>query len=338
MVPRGNAALGVAPADAFGYPGCSDFRPDCAADMDPIGGKKQSTTGSRRTPDIGEAPHSPGAPARANGRPDAQRRGIQSVGTGLHLLSALAACGGPVPLSVVAQRAGVSPSQAHRYLSSLMAAGMAKQDPASGFYDLDAGAIRLGLAALARLDVFARADTAFMEFARATGRTCLLAVWGDAGATVVRWYAGNPPVITSLAIGSIMPLLRSATGRVFFTFGDRAAMDAEARRALETDRANAPVDLEAIRRETHAAGGAQVDGTLIPGLRAAAAPVFDLQGRLAVVATAMATPAFDTHDDDAAIATLHAACRKVTEAIGGRWPPAPPAGTGLRGPPTRRIE
>ena len=32
--------------------------------------------------------------------------------------------------------------------------------------------------------------------------------------------------ITSLAIGSVMPLLRSATGRVFFAFGDRAAIPA----------------------------------------------------------------------------------------------------------------
>ena len=217
----------------------------------------------------------------------------------------------------MARRAGVSPSQAHRYLSSLMAAGMAKQDESSGLYDLDAGAIRIGLAALARLDVFARADLAFGAFAQATGRTCLLAVWGEAGATVVRWYPGNPPVITSLAIGSVLPLLHSATGRVFFAFGDRAAMDAAARRALKSDRAHAPLDLDAIRREVRAAGGAEVDGMLIPGLRAAAAPVFDLQGRLAVVATATATPAFDPKGDAAAVAALHAACREVTEAIGG---------------------
>jgi len=236
--------------------------------MEDIGTTKESRTGSKRLSDSDKIPRSSVGPARATGRPAAQRRGIQSVETGLHLLAALAACGEPVPLSAVAQRAGVSPSQAHRYLSSLMAAGMAKQDPGSGCYDLDAGAIRIGLAALARLDIFARADTVFTEFARATGRTCLLAVWGDAGATVVRWFPGNPPVITSLAIGSVMPLLRSATGRVFFAFGDRAVMDAEAQRALEADRANAPVALDAIRRAARAAGGAQVDNTLIPGLRA----------------------------------------------------------------------
>src|SRR3954470_8533574 len=305
--------------------------------MDDIGITKISRTGSKRSLDPGKTPPSPRVPTRANGHSDAQRRGIQSVETGLHLLATLAACGGPVPLSAVAQRAGVSASQAHRYLSSLMATGMAKQDPGSGCYDLDAGAIRIGLAALARLDIFARADTVFTEFAQATGRTCLLAVWGDAGATVVRWFPGNPPVITSLAIGSVMPLLRSATGRVFFAFGDRTAMDTEAQRALEADRANAPIDLDAIRREVRTAGGAQVDDTLIPGLRAAAAPVFDLQGRLAVVATAMATPAFAPKGDAVAMAGLQAACREVTEAIGGRWPTGDlHPGSTPRGPRKRR--
>lgn len=307
--------------------------------MDDISVTTEARTRSKRMPDPGEPLTPRDGPARSSKRPAPQRRGIQSVETGLHLLAALGACGGPVPLSAVAQRAGVSPSQAHRYLSSLMAAGMAKQDPGSGLYDLDAGAIRLGLAALARLDIFARADAAFTGFARVTGRTCLLAVWGDAGATVVRWFPGNPPVITSLAIGSVMPLLRSATGRVFLAFGDRAAMAAEARRALEADRADAPVDLDAVRCEVQAARGAQVDNTLIPGLRAAAAPVFDLQGRLAVVATAMATPAFDPAHDAEAVAALHAACREVTEAIGGRWPaddlkPEPtPQGSRKRRPP-----
>jgi hypothetical protein len=68
-----------------------------------------------------------------------------------------------------------------------------------------------------------------------------------------------------------------------------------------------------------------VDNTLIPGLRAAAAPVFDLQGRLAVVATVMASAAFDPAHDAEAVAALHAACAEVTDAIGGWRPNGEPA-------------
>lgn len=250
----------------------------------------------------------------------AGRRGIQSVETGLRLLGVLAGFRAPAPLSAIAKAAELSPSQTHRYLSSLMAAGMAKQEAGSGHYDLAAGAIRIGLAALARMDVFRLADDAFAAFTRTTGRTCLIAIWGDAGVTVVRWFAGNPPVITSLAIGSILPLLRSASGHVFLTFGDRATMDAAAARASREERAGAPADPETIRRKVLAAGEGRVDGTLIPGLRAVAAPVFDLQGRLSLVATALATPAFDPAGDAEATRALHAACRDVTEAMGGRYP------------------
>lgn len=275
--------------------------------------------------------------AAALTKPAPRRRGIQSVEIGLRILGALAACGGPAPLSAVAQRGGLSPSQTHRYLSSLVASGMARQQPDTGLYDLGTASIRLGLAALARLDLFALADVAFAELARETGRTCLIAVWGDAGATVVRWYRGAPPVVTSLAIGSIMPLLRSATGQVFFAFGDRATMDAEAVRSLAHDRASAPVDLDAIRRDVQKALGAQVDGSLIPGLRAASAPVFDLQGELAFVATLIATPAFDASADGAAVTALQGACREVTESMGGRWRAGPQKLQGRTLAPRRRT-
>ncbi len=245
------------------------------------------------------------------------RRGIKSVETGLLVLRALASCGGPAALSAVAKAAGMATNQTHRYLQSLIAADVAKQLPGSGLYDLSTGAIQLGLGALARVDLFALADRWFTHFTETTGRTCLVAVWGDAGATVVRWFPGNPAVITSIAIGTVLPLLRSATGRVFYAYGDRAAMQAAAERALQSDRAEAPLNLESIRADVRAAGQARVDGTLIPGLRATAAPVFDLQGRLALVATALATPAFDISGDETARHALRAACRQVTQALGG---------------------
>lgn len=80
---------------------------------------------------------------------DSERRhGIQSVGIGLRVLDVLAAQDGAQPLGVIAAAADLSSSQAHRYLASLVTAGMARQDPASGRYDLGPAALRLGLGAL----------------------------------------------------------------------------------------------------------------------------------------------------------------------------------------------
>ena len=247
-------------------------------------------------------------------------RGIQSVETGLGVLGALAACRGPATLSTVAQAAGLSASQAHRYLASLIAAGRVTQDPRGGLYDLDAGAIRIGLAALARLDVFAGADAVVQDYARETGRTCLVAVWGDAGATVVRWFPGDPPVVTSLAIGSVLPLLQSATGHVFYAFGDRALFDARAGAERAASVTARKIDLPALRSKVLHDLCARVDGDLIPGLRVVSAPVFDLQGRLSIVVTSIATSARERDGDAAAETALLAACRRLTESLGGRWP------------------
>ena len=249
-----------------------------------------------------------------------KRRGIQSVEIGLGVLSALAASRGPASLSTVAQASGLSASQAHRYLASLIAAGMAKQLPGTGLYDLDSGAIRIGLAGLARLDVFAGADAAVADFMRQTGRTCLVAVWGDAGATVVRWFPGNPAVVTSLAVGSILPLLHSATGHLFYAFGDRHVMDARAREDLRGSRAAAALDLDALKARVRRDMIGRVDGDLIPGLRVVSAPVFDLQGRMVLAITSIASPAIDREGDVEAEAALIAACRDLPLSLGGRWP------------------
>ena len=251
-----------------------------------------------------------------------KRRGIQSVVIGLRVLAALAAERGPASLSAIAQAAQLSSSQTHRYLSSLIASGMVKQTARSGLYDLDAGAIRIGLAALARLDIFAAADATFSALARQTRRTCLVAVWGEAGATVVRWFPGSPPLLTSIAIGSVLPLLQSSTGRIFFVFGDRAEMDAKAAALIAADPTLSALDLGALTAQIRSDLSTSVYGSLIPGLHATAAPVFDLLGRLSLVATVIASIGCTRQEDDAAAAALRAACRSLTETMGGSWPQA----------------
>ena len=250
---------------------------------------------------------------------DSKRRGVQSVEIGLRVLMAVADQRGAATLSVIGEAAGLSASQTHRYLASLIAAGMVRQEGRSGLYDLDAGAIRLGLAGLARLDVFRAVDERMPAFVRETGRTCLVAVLGDAGPTLVRWFAGAPPVITSLAVGSVLPLVHSATGRIFLTFGDRPAINARLAALEGADRADAAV-VEALRAQVAQEGCALIDGNLIPGLRALAAPVFDLQGRLALVVNCIASEAIPRSGDARAKESLLGACKGLTETMGGVWP------------------
>ena len=248
----------------------------------------------------------------------ARRKGVQSVGTGFKVLEIMAGMREAAPLGAIAQACGLSASQTHRYLASLIAADMVQQDAASGRYDLGPGALKLGLGALARIDAFRIADAAVGDFARRSGRTVQIAALGPLGPTVVRWIFGAPAVVTSLTVGSVLPLLRSATGRIFLTFLPEHEVQRFVDAELAAGGALKPVDVEAIRDQVRADGFAAVDGTVTPGLRATAFPIFDLQNRAILSATLLASDSFDTAYDGSVREELKAVCASVSAALGAR--------------------
>jgi DNA-binding IclR family transcriptional regulator len=207
-----------------------------------------------------------------------RRRGVQAAGVALAVLAALGRATGPVGLSELATAVELAPAKAHRYLVSLIAAGMAVQR-GDGTYDLGPEAARLGMAAVARIDPVNRAADALPGLVAATGCTAMLSVWGPAGATVVRWEKAEPQLITALGVGAVLPLTTSATGQVFLAWLPERLLGGAAE-GLAPQRA-------AVRQ----AGLARAEGSYIPGLSALAAPVFDLAGGLVAVVTLVTTRA-----------------------------------------------
>ena len=224
--------------------------------------------------------------------------GIQALDAALAVLHALARAGGPAALGEIARMAGMPPSKAHRYLASFVHAGFAMRSDRSGRYDLGPAASEIGLAALARSDLVNRTADALPELGAVTGQTVLLTVWGNGGAIVVRWERAASPVVTSFGLGSTLPLLTSASGRVFLGFLPRPVTAAQVAAELEQARAAglAAPDLDltqasvdrlagAVRRE----GCAAVDGRFVPGLRAVAAPVLNWAGEAELAVTLVGT-------------------------------------------------
>lgn len=256
-----------------------------------------------------------------------KRKGIQSVEIGVGVLDALVHLGRPSTLSEIAKASDLSASQAHRYLASFVNTGFLKQDPATSLYDLHSGALRLGLAAMARLDVFDLASAVALELVAATGRTIQLAIWSDLGPTIVRWFPGTPPIYTTLAIGSRLSLTHSATGRVFLAFLNETYVSDLLQRELARERTSGPVDLDALRQQARRDLLAEVDGTIMPGLRAFAVPVFNMQGQLVLALSAIASQTFAVEEDAAVKERLLAAGREITHRLGGRWPQPEPQST-----------
>lgn len=244
---------------------------------------------------------------------DGRSRGVQSVDIAFRLLHLLAAANGPVSLKKLSDAAGMPASKAHRYLASLAAAGLVTQTHRSGHYDLGRGALDIGLAAMARLDFVNSAAGAMADLVEQTGATALLAVWGTRGPTIVRWERSRNFIVTALGLGTIMPLLNSATGRVFLTWLPKQLtvdilaeeMGRQASTGLFRNRQVAGI-IEDVRRH----GFASVDGRFIPGLSAVSAPVLNWQGGIEAAITLISTDAALIEPDGDAIARLLETCRE----------------------------
>src|SRR6201996_6186643 len=139
------------------------------------------------------------------------RSGIQSLEVLTHEPRAMM-------LRDLAQRAGMSPAKAHRYLVSFLRLGVVAQDALSGRYELGGFALQLGLARLARVDGVKLARIALAELRDRLDLTVGIAVWGNQGPTVVHWMESSHPAKASLKLGDVMPLLSSATGLLFAAY------------------------------------------------------------------------------------------------------------------------
>ena len=212
-----------------------------------------------------------------------QRRGIQSVDTGMRLLEVLQRADGPLALKDLSALAELDPSSAHRYLASFARCGLVRQD-ADSRYDFGPLALHVGLAAIRRLDPVQLTEQALPALVDETGFTALLSVWSNRGPTVVHWQRSRTPFVTNLGLGSVLPIANSATGTVLIAFLPSAVTAdaiAEEGRRRTVDRVAFERSVERARKTRLA----YVDSSVIPGLAAVASPVLQWNGEAAAAVT-----------------------------------------------------
>lgn len=254
------------------------------------------------------------------------RQGIQSIEVGGRLLEALAAAVQPMMLRDLAAAADMAPAKAHRYLVSFARMGLVEQDEATGRYGLGPFALQLGLAGLARMDPYRLALPALAELSAALDQTVALAVWGNHGATIVRWLESSQPVTASLRTGAVMPLTRSATGRVFLAFlpAARTAKLAREELALNARSGLVPATAEELGKivgQTRRHGVARAVGDMVPGVSGLAAPVFDGNGTMVLALVSLGyAGAFDATWEGAVATALRESAQKLSSRLGWRGP------------------
>ena len=255
-----------------------------------------------------------------------ERAGIQSVEVGFALLDALAQAPGPLMLRDLAKAAGMSAAKAHRYLVSFQRLQLVVQDAASTRYDLGPASLKLGLAALERLDAVKLARERAGQLMEQIGHTLALAVWGNHGPTIVHWEESPSAVTVNLRLGDVMPLLSSATGRCFAAYARQDAiapmLKEELARAQRQGRSDVPSNLTEVRAmldEVRRRGSARVMDTLLPGIVGFCVPVFDADGHMAVGMVALGpSGTFDPEWDGAVDKPLREAAAQLSADLGHR--------------------
>jgi len=222
------------------------------------------------------------------------RSGIQSIEVGFKLLQVLALSPRAMMLRDLAAAAEMNPAKAHRYLVSFQRLGLVAQDPVSGRYDLGPFALQLGLAGLNRLDPVKKARPILSQLRDETDLTVGIAVWGNHGPTIVHWEESSYPVTVSLRLGDVMPMLNSATGRLYGAYLPKQQtlplVERELAERGQDDIPDMPSSMaayEAICTEVRERGAALTRGGVLPGINAFSMPVFDANGHISMALVAL---------------------------------------------------
>ena len=218
--------------------------------------------------------------------------GIKAVEVGGRLLRALSVARLPAPLKQLAAEGDMSPSKAHRYLSSFVEVGLVSQDKRTRLYSLGPLAMQIGLAALGAYEPLKAAIGQQADLRNRFDETFVLSVWSAHGPIVVHVDESSQPIIMTMRVGAVLPLLSTATGLAFIAhlpphFTEPLIGEAFRKGAGHDAFASTWDGLNRARAAVRADGHAYNRGHLARGISALAVPIVDTFGSLVAVTAVM---------------------------------------------------
>jgi DNA-binding IclR family transcriptional regulator len=163
------------------------------------------------------------------------------------------------------------------------------------------------------------ASEAMPELVAKTGLTALLNVLGDRGPTIVRWERSYVPFVTTLAVGSVLPLTGSASGRVILAFTPDRIKSKLLQLNASNNEDESPTTLSDRFVQIRKRGFDTADSTVVPGLSAVSAPVLDLQNEAVASLTLVGSRADLVQAGSQAVAALLETARRVSQACGSNF-------------------
>lgn len=214
-------------------------------------------------------------------------------------------------LRQVAGALGLQRSTVHRYLNSLVRAGLLRQVRVSTF-GLGPLLIQLGATAVGALRVVNLGEGYLNRLSEEGGETAVMSIWGGHGPVVVRSREPLGKLVQiRIAVGSPLPF-GSAQGQIFLAWH----RDANAVRRLLDQLAPAPRaelmrEVDAVRRRKVA-----ISAQVIDGIRTVAVPVFDHETVAATLAFVGTTAAIPADPNSGLAAALREAAAQLSRELG----------------------
>ena len=206
---------------------------------------------------------------------------IAGVERAIAVLGALA--DGPLDLGTneIARRTGINASTVSRLLATLAKEELVCRVPATGRYRLGVGLIRLGNAALARVDLREVVRPHLLALMEATGETTTLSIPGRETAVTVD-FVQSPSTVRSVAeIGRPSVPHATASGKVYLAYAGSVPggpLHAYTGNTI-TDRSRLQADIAVVRER----GWAEACGERETDLHAVAVPILDARSALVAV-------------------------------------------------------
>jgi IclR family pca regulon transcriptional regulator len=206
---------------------------------------------------------------------------VQSLERGLAVIKAFGADSPELRLSDVARATGLTRAAARRFLLTLVHLGYVRQE--GNIFSLRPRILELGYAYLSVLSLPEVAQPHMESLVSEVNESSSIAVLDDLDIVYVVRVPTQRIMTITVAVGTRLPAYATSMGRVLFAGLDADDLDERlARVEIEPLTSTTVPDREALRKcieQVRDAGWAAVDQELEEGVRSAAVPIRDAQGR-----------------------------------------------------------